>query len=135
MQAAPPPPLQSPLAPAAYQEMLEALSCAPTDVLLAAAGALHAASLKGCVLLTPSDRLARRGVSAVSHNTMPCAFAVCEDPGMWRDDDVLALICCRTCMTASHQSFACSGVEPLQLQDDGWQCSACWADDYANDML
>jgi hypothetical protein len=118
--------------PAAFQqEMLEALSCAPTEVLLAAAGAVHAASLQRGVLLTPSDQLARRGVSAVSHNTMPCVCAECEEPGTWRhDQDVLALICCRTCITASHQSFACSRMEPWQMQVDGWQCSSCQADDF-----
>ena len=122
--------------PAAFQqEMLEALSCAPTQVLLAAAAAVHAASLHRGVLLTPSDQLARRGVSSVSHNTMPCVCDECKGPGTWRNDqDVLALICCRTCMTAIHQSFACSRVQPWQMQLDGWQCSSCQADGWMMDV-
>ena len=64
-------PMSQHAAAASFQQMVEALSGAPTHVLLDAVGKLHAAALQRGVLLTPSDRVARRGRSAVNHNFMP----------------------------------------------------------------
>ena len=121
-------PMPQHTAAASFQQMVEGLSGAPTQVLLDAVGKLHAAALQRGVLLTQSDRAARRGHSAVNHNFMPRNCSECEESGEWCDDgSTTALVCCNECITVVHQTFSCSGRDPYSMEQDGWQCPACWA--------
>ena len=120
-------PMSQHAAAASFQQMVEALSGAPTHVMLDAVGKLHAAALQRGVLLTPSD-VARRGRSAVNHNFMPRICSECAESGEWCDDgSTTALVCCNECITVVHQTFSCSGRDPHRMEQDGWQCPACWA--------
>ena len=110
------------------QQMVEGLSSAPTSVLIAVFGSLHAAALKRGVLLTPHDQLARRGRSSVNHNMIPNVCSACEGVGSWGDHGSMDdRVCCNTCITVVHQSFSCSSSDPSSLDLNGWQCAECWA--------
>ena len=111
---------------ASYQQMVQALSNAPSEVLVAAINTLHAPALQRGRLLLPHERLARRGVSSVELNTLPTECSVCAQPGQWLDPDAVdSLICCNDCITAVHQSWVCSRMTPDALMDDGWRCCEC----------
>ena len=36
-----------------------------------------------------------------------------------------SLICCNQCITVVHQMWACSGLIPATLEDEGWLCPVC----------